>query len=191
MPTLAVLQQQRNQYPGRNTIEPPCLFTLAIILQVRGCHARRWRETPRGAHERTPVGARQARPSRKAVESKHKERQESEGVWSPGPYSNEIGRNGFARRRREGRLWIYIFKSEKRLLYKDPPMRSVVFSYPPMRLFVFSDQTHNTRPTFQQPSFNSTGENKALHVRSRSRTALYYCTAAVGVSIRFSTGDHS
>ena len=53
-----------------------------------------------------------------------------------------------------------------------------------MRLVGFLYRTHNTRPTFQQPSFNSTGENKGSYVHSRSRTPLNYCTAAVVVSTR-------
>ena len=38
-------------------------------------------------------------------------------------------------------------------------------------------RTHNTRPTFQQPSFHSTGENKALYIHSRRINAfeLLYC----------------
>ena len=50
-----------------------------------------------------------------------------------------------------------------------------------MRLVGFSYRTHNTRPTFQQPAFNSTGENKALYVHIRGRTPLNYCTAAAVV----------
>ena len=61
-------QQQRNKSPGTAKTEPPCLLAPANILRVRGRRARRWRETPRCAHGRTPVGARRARPSRKAVE---------------------------------------------------------------------------------------------------------------------------
>ena len=36
--------------------------------QVRGRRARRWRETPRRVNRRTPVGARQTRPSKKSAE---------------------------------------------------------------------------------------------------------------------------
>ena len=55
-----------------------------------------------------------------------------------------------------------------------------------MRLDGFSFRTHNTRPTFQPPLFNSTGEIKALYVHAQSRTPLNYCTAAavLGVSAR-------
>ena len=61
-------QQQRNKSPGPKEIKPPCLLAPAKILRVRGRLARRRRETPRCAHGRAPVGARRARPSRKAVE---------------------------------------------------------------------------------------------------------------------------
>ena len=60
---------QRNKSPGPNKIESPCLLARANILRIRGRRARRWRETPRCAHGRTPgVGARRAQPSREAVE---------------------------------------------------------------------------------------------------------------------------
>ena len=49
-----------------------------------------------------------------------------------------------------------------------------------MRGVGFSYHTH-TRSAFQQPSFNSTGENKALYAHIRSRTPLKYCTATAVV----------
>ena len=52
-----------------------------------------------------------------------------------------------------------------------------------MRIVGFSYRTLNTRPTFQQASFNSTGENKALYAHSRSRTPQNYCTAAAAVVV--------
>ena len=61
-------QQHLNKFPGPQEIERPCLFLPANIPQVRDRRARRWHETPRRAHGRTPVGGRLARPSRKAVE---------------------------------------------------------------------------------------------------------------------------
>ena len=61
-------QQQRNTSPGPKKIEPPCLVGPAEIVRVRGRRACRWRETPRCAHGRTPIGACRARPSKKAVE---------------------------------------------------------------------------------------------------------------------------
>ena len=61
-------QQQRNESPEPNKIKTPCLLAQTKTLRVRRRRARRWRETPRHADERTPVGARRARLSRKAVE---------------------------------------------------------------------------------------------------------------------------
>ena len=61
-------KQHHNKSPGPKKIEPPCLHAPAKIFQVRGRCARRWRETPRCAHRRTPGEARRARPSREAIE---------------------------------------------------------------------------------------------------------------------------
>ena len=55
-----------------------------------------------------------------------------------------------------------------------------------MRLVSLSYRTHSTRPTCQQPTFNSTGESKALYVDIRSRTPLNYWTATAVVVV--STG---
>ena len=55
------LQEQRKT-------KPPCFLALAKILRVPGRRARRWLETLRCAHGRTPAKVRRARPSRKAIE---------------------------------------------------------------------------------------------------------------------------
>ena len=52
-----------------------------------------------------------------------------------------------------------------------------------MRLVGFSYRTHNTRPTFLPPLFNSTRERKALYVHIRSRAPLNYRTAAAAAAV--------